>query len=175
MTVLVAALLVACAERAPVAARDAGEAPSPERVLLEGVVIERWTGGRLSHQGEARRARVDRGRGVVEAFEVRGEARSAEGEVRAEVRAGRATGAVGGDRLELDEGVTVLDRAGRRVETASASLELSSERVTAPGAVRLSGANFRADGRGLDARLAEDVVELGGPVRARVASQRAGD
>jgi LPS export ABC transporter protein LptC len=167
-------LLAACADPAPVAARDAGEAPSPERVLLEGVVIERWTGGRLSHQGEASRARVDRGRGTVEAFEVRGEARAADGAVRAEIRAGRATGAVGGDRLELDEGVTLRDRSGRRVDTASASLELSSERVSAPGAVRLSGANFRADGRGLDARLAEDRIELGGPVRARVSPEPAG-
>jgi LPS export ABC transporter protein LptC len=86
----------------------------------------------------------------------------------AEIAAGRAEGRLEGDRVRATEQVRITDRDGRALETEEAVWALDTDRVVAPGAVRLVGKNFVARGSSLAADLKSREVDVAGPIHSRV-------
>lgn len=149
------------------------DAPGPHELLLEGVQVERWVDGQLRLSSHAERAAVDRRGGTVRATGVELTARGPDGVERGRVSGRTLTGDLKGEVAVLTGDVTLRDTTGRTLTATQASYTGRDQRVRAPGRVRLEGANFWAEGRGLDADLETGTIDVAGPLQGRVGGDRA--
>jgi hypothetical protein len=161
--------------------------PTPEEVRLEGVSLERWESDLLRTRAHAARARLERTSGRVRAERVEADVfetssssaaalerhpGQAPRERAGHVVAGTAEGVLGGVTVTASRGVTVTDRAGRVLKTRRAIWELDRDRMLAPDAVRLNGANFAARGSSAAFDLGAQQVDVAGPITATVAQAK---
>lgn len=151
----------ACLAREPRARVMAEGAPTPDEVRLDGVRLERWVDDRLGYSARATTASIQRRTQLVTAKHVR-----IEGD-RSTITADEASGVASGGKVTFNGHVLVVDDQGRRLETDRAIYDPQTDRLTAPGEVRLSGRNFVATGATLDAKLGLKTIDVDGPVQAR--------
>ena len=161
-------LLLACAacERATPAVVP--PQASPNQIVVQGVVLDRWAADQHRYRATAQRARIDRGTGRVRAERIVVRAYDAAGEVSARIEAMTATGTVDGETFELSGGVRLTDARARVLEAERAAVDVGTDRFRAPAPVKLRGDNFTATGGAMDVRMSEGRVRVAGPVRARV-------
>ena len=159
-------LVVCChgaACSAPPAPSVRPEAPAgPHELVVEGVRVERWVEGQLRLSAEAARARADRRRGVLSAEGV------ALGAPLGYLSSHALLADLAGAQVELRGDVVLEDTHGRTLTATHAIYTSGDQRVVAPGRVQVQGANFRAEGRRLRADLGPGLVEVDGPLSARV-------
>lgn len=165
--------LVVCCQGAACSAPPAPsvrpEAPAgPHELVVEGVRVERWVEGQLRLSAEAARARADRRRGVLSAEGVALVARDELGAPLGYLSSHALLADLAGAQVELRGAVVLEDTHGRTLTATHAVYTSGDQRVVAPGRVQVQGANFRAEGRRLRADLGPGLVEVDGPLSARV-------
>ena len=153
--------LVVCCQGAACSAPPAPsvrpEAPAgPHELVVEGVRVERWVEGQLRLSA------------VLSAEGVALVARDALGAPLGYLSSHALVADLAGAQVELRGDVVLEDTHGRTLTATHAIYTSGDQRVVAPGRVQVQGANFRADGRRLRADLGPGVVEVDGPLRARV-------
>lgn len=144
------------------------------QVVLEDVEIDRFEQDQLRTRARVARLHLDRTIGLALGDGVRIDVLEKEprlaaaGVVHAQVEAPHGRSILDSRVVTLEDGVTLRDREGRVLRTASMTYDSGRDFLSAPGVVTVEGENFRATGASLSGHPVKGDLEVGAPVWGHV-------
>ena len=135
--------------------------PHDGRARLEQITVDRFVTDQLRVRARIAGATVDRERGLIE-----GEQITIAAEATIEAPRGRAD--LKTKIVDLEGGVTIVDRDRRKLTTESLRYDAPNDTLITREAVTLEGENFRAHGGRTIAKPNARTIDVEGPATATV-------